>query len=231
MPGLEATEGLAGIVLDVEGTVCGVEFVREILFPYARRHLAAYLDDHAGETQLEGILAETRQRAGRPLTRDQTRDQLLQWMADDRKLAPLKSLQGLIWEAGYRSGQLLAPLYPDVAPLLREWRSRGLRLYVYSSGSVHAQRLFFAHSTHGDLSAMFDGYFDTGVGGKLDPASYAAIAERTGLAPGSLLFLSDHAGEVAAAAAAGWRALRVDRGAASVETDAAAIRSFDELSV
>ena len=128
---------------------------------------------------------------------------LRQWIAEDRKATPLKALQGLIWEAGYRDGVYRAHVYPEVAARLRAWKARGLPLYVYSSGSVAAQKLFFRYSEAGDLSALFDGHFDTEIGGKREAGSYTRIAAAIGVPPQDILFLSDIVEELDAARAAG----------------------------
>ena len=125
------------------------------------------------------------------------------WMAEDVKATPLKTLQGMIWEAGFRDGRLRGHLWPDVAPCLRAWHAAGLTLAVYSSGSVAAQKLLFGHSEAGDLLPLFAGFFDTKVGHKREAASYAAIAAAMRVPPGAILFLSDVAEELDAAAASG----------------------------
>jgi enolase-phosphatase E1 len=130
---------------------------------------------------------------------------LVTWIDEDRKITALKLLQGLIWDAGYAEGALRAPVYADAARQLRAWHASGLRLYVYSSGSVHAQKLLFRHSDHGNLLHLFSGHFDTTTGGKREAASYMSIAQSIGLPPGDVLFLSDVTEELDAAAATGMR--------------------------
>lgn len=94
-------------------------------------------------------------------------------------------------------------MYEDAALKLREWHESGIRLYIYSSGSVHAQKLLFSHTDQGDLTPLFSGYFDTRVGAKQDVESYRRIAGEIGLVPGSILFLSDIGSELDAAQEAG----------------------------
>jgi enolase-phosphatase E1 len=135
-------------------------------------------------------------------------------MDEDRKATPLKTLQGWIWRDGYVTGELRGHVYDDAVAALRAWHARGIALFVYSSGSVAAQRLLFGHTPFGDLTPLFSGYFDTTVGGKLEPRSYEAIARAIELSPRDILFLSDHKGELDAARAAGLATLWVDREAA-----------------
>jgi len=141
------------------------------------------------------------------------RASLKRWMAADEKKTPLKTLQGLIWEAGYRDGRLNGHLWPDVAPCLRAWHAGGLRLAVFSSGSVAAQKLLFGHSEAGDLTPLLSGFFDTRVGQKREAASYAAIAKGMGLPAGEILFLSDIAEELDAAKEAGMQCCQLLRAA------------------
>jgi enolase-phosphatase E1 len=207
--------GIRAIVTDVEGTTTTVRFVVDTLFPYARARLPEYLRRHAGEPEVAACLDETRRLAGRPDGGGDGLDEvtavLVRWIDEDRKATPLKTLQGRIWADGYASGELVGDVYDDAAARLREWHARGLRLYGYSSGSTEAQRLIFGHSRQGDLAALFDGFFDTRLGGKLEAASYAALADRIGLPGPAILFLSDNERELDAARDAGLRTARLAR--------------------
>lgn len=199
---------IRAVLTDIEGTTSSLSFVKDVLFPYARVHLAAFVRNHAQDPDVVAQLDAVRREAGDPaLSQDAVIDQLIAWIDQDRKITPLKTLQGMIWEDGYRNGDFQGHIYPDAEQMLRAWHSRGLALYVYSSGSVQAQKLLFAHTAFGDLSSLFDGYFDTAVGGKLDAESYRAIAAAIGIAPAEILFLSDVRAELDAAAAAGCRAV------------------------
>jgi enolase-phosphatase E1 len=192
------------ILTDIEGTTSSIAFVHEVLFPYSRARLAEYVAGHAKDPQVAAILDDVRAEAGDPALDTQGCTALLAaWHDADRKIGPLKTLQGLIWAEGYAAGTLEGHVYPDAVAGLRRWHAAGIALYVYSSGSVAAQKLIFGHTAWGDLTPLFSGHFDTGVGGKKEAASYAAIARTIGCAPGEILFLSDVEAELAAAAAAG----------------------------
>jgi enolase-phosphatase E1 len=136
---------------------------------------------------------------------------LLQWIADDRKVTALKALQGHIWKHGYKSGDFTGHMYGDAVEYLRQWRAAGKRLYVYSSGSVAAQELSFGYSDAGDLTPLFSGYFDTRIGHKREPDAYRTIATEIGAAAADILFLSDVAEELDAAAAAGMQTTQLVR--------------------
>lgn len=222
-------DDVRAIVLDIEGTTSSIAFVKEELFPFAREHIPAYVRDHAAE--IRDIVEEVcRIEGNAPLSSAQIIQLLLRWMDEDRKITPLKALQGMVWKQGFDSGQLRAQIYDDAARALRRWHAQGLLLYVYSSGSIASQKLLFAHTDHGDLSALFSGHFDTSTGSKLDAGSYRKVTATIGLPAGALLFLSDHPGEILAAAAAGMQAILVQRDAvAPVATAAPVITSFDEL--
>jgi 5-methylthioribose kinase len=217
------------IVVDIEGTTSSIAFVKDELFPFARQHIPAYVRDHAAE--IRDILDEVcRIEGNAPLSGAQIIQLLLRWMDEDRKITPLKALQGIVWKQGYDSGQLRAHVYDDAASALWRWHAQGLPLYVYSSGSVASQKLLFAHTDHGDLSGLFSGHFDTTTGSKLDAGSYRAITATIAVPAGAILFLSDHPGEIVAAAAAGMQAMLVQRdGAAPVASTAPVITSFDEI--
>jgi enolase-phosphatase E1 len=133
------------------------------------------------------------------------------WIDEDRKHTALKALQGMIWEAGYASADFTAPVYPDAVAALRRWHADGHALAVYSSGSVPAQKLLFAHTDAGDLTGLFSGWFDTTVGGKREAASYARIASDLGTPASEIVFLSDVVAELDAAREAGMRTVLVDR--------------------
>ncbi len=193
------------IVTDIEGTTSSISFVHDVLFPYARAHMGDFVRGHADDPAVQMLLDDARREAGAELDREQLIAQLQQWIDEDRKLTPLKALQGLIWEHGYASGDFKGHLYPDADHWLRAWQAQGLRLYVFSSGSVQAQKLLFGHTEFGDLTPLFSGYFDTNIGHKREPAAYQRIAEAIGAAPAEVLFLSDIGEELDAARAAGMR--------------------------
>jgi enolase-phosphatase E1 len=192
------------ILTDIEGTTSSIAFVHEVLFPYSRARLADYVAAHAADPGVAAILADVRAEAGEPaLDLAGCTVLLTEWHDADRKIGPLKSLQGLIWAEGYAEGALQGHVYPDAVEGLRRWHAQGVSLYVYSSGSVAAQKLIFGHTAFGDLTPLFSGYFDTAVGGKKEAGSYAAIADEIGVPAAEILFLSDVEAELAAAAAAG----------------------------
>ena len=200
------------IVTDIEGTTSTIAFVRDVLFPYADEHLNAYVAAHRSEPVVAAALRETAELAGEPEAGDARVLAILHaWMAEDRKATPLKALQGLIWAEGYRQSGLHGHVYADVPPVLRAWHARGIALFVYSSGSIVAQKVLFGHTAYGDLTPLFRDYFDTTIGPKREAASYAAIAAATGIAPAATLFLSDVDAELDAARAAGMQTARLLR--------------------
>jgi enolase-phosphatase E1 len=236
-------------LLDVEGTVAPLSLTSEVLFPYARRRFALFLErqrnDESVREDLVLLEAENRAEAGEGVPRLRAivspadtaapRFRLdammyLMWLMDrDRKSTALKSLQGKIWKAGFESGELKGTLFDDVPEAFRCWSAEA-RVAIYSSGSVEAQKLFFRYSSHGDLSAMVSGYFDTRTGPKMESASYAAIAKAMDVAPEELLFFSDSVRELDAAREAGCGTRLVVRpGNASVEEahGHAMVKSFD----
>jgi enolase-phosphatase E1 len=187
------------VLTDIEGTTTAIAFVKETLFPFAQAALDDFLAGHRAAPEVAALLDQVRVAVPGVAPAETLR----RWMADDVKATPLKALQGMIWDAGYRDGRLKGHLWPDVAACLRAWAAGGVALAVYSSGSVPAQQLLFGHSEAGDLTPLFAGFFDTRVGGKREAASYLAIAAALRLAPADILFLSDVAEELDAAAESG----------------------------
>lgn len=216
---------IKAVLTDIEGTTAPVSFVAEVLFPYAAERLDAFVRAHLNDRAVAEALAETAELEGRKLTLDEAIETLLGWIRADRKATPLKALQGMIWREGYESGVIRSPVYRDAVTALKAWHARGLRLDVYSSGSVEAQQLLYRHTEAGDLTPLFSDYFDTRIGAKVDAASYGAIAGRIGLPVNEILFLSDLPREVDAALKAGMKAKRIDRALppGTLLTDAAGV--------
>lgn len=200
------------ILTDIEGTTSSIDFVHKVLFPYARENLAGFVREHQHDAEISEILREARATAGQPETNVDTLIGILQqWIADDRKVTALKDLQGHIWKHGYKNGDFTGHMYRDAADYLRRWHDAGIALYVYSSGSVAAQKLLFGHSDAGDLTPLFSGYFDTRVGHKREAQAYSTIAEQIGVPAGDILFLSDVAEELDAATTTGMRTVQLVR--------------------
>ncbi|TBR11512.1 MAG: acireductone synthase [Lysobacter sp.] len=199
------------ILTDIEGTTSSISFVKDVLFPYARRALPDFVRERGQDPDVRRWLDAVALEQG-GLCEDAMIVEVLQgWIDEDRKHTALKALQGMIWDAGYRHADFTAHLYPDAARMLPQWHAAGLPMYVYSSGSVPAQRLFFGHSDAGDLTSLFSGWFDTEVGGKREARSYRAIAQAVTMAAGEILFLSDVVEELDAARDAGMQTVLVDR--------------------
>ncbi|TXK65701.1 acireductone synthase [Alkalisalibacterium limincola] len=199
------------ILTDIEGTTSSISFVKEVLFPYARRALPAFVRRHGQEPQVRKWLDAAALDIGGVSSDNCIVDILQQWIDEDRKHTALKALQGMIWKSGYEGGAYRAHVYPDAAPQLQAWKDAGHRLAVYSSGSAPAQRLFFAHTEAGDLTGLFSGFFDTEMGGKRESRSYLAIAGALDVDPGEVTFLSDVVEELDAAREAGMETVLVDR--------------------
>jgi enolase-phosphatase E1 len=243
-----ASGGVGAILLDIEGTTTPVAFVTQVLFPYARTHLRAQIERHAGSDEYESPLAALRDEHLTSLqhgeavpawtdhpdgARTGSAVAYVEWLMDrDRKSTALKQLQGLVWQDGYMRGELVGEVFPDVPPALRRWRDQGLSVGIFSSGSVLAQQLFFQHSSAGDLTGLLQSFFDTNVGPKVDPQSYRRIATDLGLSSSTVVFLSDATRELDAARDAGLQVrlvIRPGNAPLAAPYPYEAIRSFDEL--
>lgn len=235
------------IVFDIEGTTTPISFVYDVLFPYARQNMRTFIDENIGDATLQAIhqmlhdeladesgKATAEERLPRDASpREQARalaERALELMNEDRKSTGLKQLQGLIWERGYAAGRLEGVVFDDVPNAFAELQAAGLPLYIYSSGSVAAQRLIFGHSNAGDLTAYLSGYFDTTTGPKKEAQSYREIAASIDVAAADILFCTDNPDEARAAEAAGWQTRLVCRpGNPKVATEPfTAIERFDE---
>jgi enolase-phosphatase E1 len=220
-------EPVRTILLDIEGTTTPLDFVHHILFPYARSHVKQFLEQQGSSENVRADLTALYQehladvRAGlRPPALDYDSPQsdlesmvaYIEWlMARDRKSTALKSLQGKIWEEGYQSGKLLAPVFDDVPGALRRWQEQKRSIVIFSSGSVLAQRLLFAHTSYGDLTPYISEYFDTTIGAKTDAGSYQKIALTLERLPHEIVFVSDTTAELDAAKTTAFQVLLCER--------------------
>jgi enolase-phosphatase E1 len=223
------------VLTDIEGTTSSITFVHEVLFPYARARMADYVRMHTDLLSVQACIAEAKEtmalEQGLDADTERVIEQLIQWIDEDRKHPALKKLQGYIWRFGYENGDFKGHVYEDVLPALRLWQDRGMGLGVYSSGSVEAQQLLFGFSVEGDLNPYFSANFDTAIGHKREPASYAAIAQELGLPAKEILFLSDIGAELDAAKAVGMHTCQLLRpGTEPVEGHAHA-KDFSEVKV
>lgn len=220
------------VLTDIEGTIADIEFVQKVLFPYARQALPGFVAAHAGDPDVARELQAVAEEAG---LADDDIDaliaQLLAWIDADRKVTPLKALQGMVWRQGYEQGEFRGHLYPDAHQALAQWHQADIPLYVYSSGSIQAQLLYFAYSDFGDISAWFHGFFDTTSGPKREVASYHRIAAAIGHDPAGILFLSDIGEELDAARAAGMQTAQICRPGARLATSHRQYPSLAELEV
>lgn len=199
------------ILTDIEGTTSSISFVKNVLFPYAHQALPGFIAEHGQEPDVRRWLDAVASEIGGACQDSLVAETLQGWIDQDRKHTALKALQGMIWAEGYRRGDYTAHFYPEVAAVLSGWHAAGLKLYVYSSGSVPAQKLFFDFSDAGDLTHLVSGWFDTEIGGKREADSYRRIVQDIGVAAGGILFLSDVVEELDAAREAGLQTRLLDR--------------------
>jgi enolase-phosphatase E1 len=224
------------VLIDIEGTTSTIAFVHQVLFPYADAHLDAYVAAHRSDPEVAAAMREAAKLAGEPADADDATvlAQLHGWIAEDRKATPLKTIQGLIWADGYARGELRAHVYPDAAAGLRRWQAAGVDLYVYSSGSIGAQKVLFANNSEGDLTALFSGHFDTTIGHKREMRSYTAISRAMRTPPEDIVFLSDVDAELDAAAQTGMQTVRLLRSADTppgATTKHPSATTFDEIEI
>ncbi len=227
------------ILLDIEGTTTPIDFVHNTLFPYARARVAGFLQQNIADLKFEVSQLEKEHDADseytggfKPDAANSVSDYLVYLIDNDRKSTPLKAIQGMIWQAGYESGDLVSNVYEDVPPALKKWKEEERTVAIYSSGSVLAQQMIFKYSDQGDLTRFIDRYFDTNIGHKRESESYRKIAEELGLDPSEIMFVSDIPAELDAAVDAGFAvalSLRPDNPPLKETFSRKKITDFDQL--
>lgn len=221
------------ILLDIEGTTTSISFVHDVLFPYAKLHLFDFVRNNITNIQIKEIINDTiktiYEEDGKSITEDEAIKVLLHWIDIDRKHNALKILQGIIWKSGYENGDYKAHVYNDVLPCIKEWISSGMSIYIYSSGSVKAQKLLFKHTECGDLTPFISGYFDLLVGNKQDCNSYVKIIDQIKEEPKNILFLSDSVNELDAAMLANMSTTQLVRPGTSLCQNHPTVNNFKEL--
>lgn len=202
---------IRALLTDIEGVLGPLRFLDETLTPYANERLGSFLADHCEDEEIEIALEEAgRLMGGFELKPEQAEALLLRWTKQGRKPTPLKIIQAMIWQEGYDAGALKGEIYPDVEPSMRAWKAAGLSLFTYSSNTETAQKLWLG-SAGTDVTALFDGFFDTRVGQKVEDEAYKAIARQIGLTPQEILVLSGNEDELDAAKAVGCETMRIVR--------------------
>jgi enolase-phosphatase E1 len=204
------------ILVDIEGTTSSINFVHEVLFPYAKEKLKSFIIDNFDRSEVKELMMDVLETVG---VEAKEKDQIIrqsckylsEWINEDKKIRVLKELQGLIWEDGYKDGAFHGHIYEDAYKNLSVWKEQGYELFVYSSGSVKAQKLLFGHTQYGDLNNLFSGNFDTTIGAKRDEQSYIRIAKTIKKPCQEILFLSDNNEELIAAQKAGMEVIKLAR--------------------
>ena len=221
---------IKAVVTDIEGTTTSLSFVKDVLFPYAREHMQAFVGQHADDPKVREQLDAVCKEVGNDLSDQQIVAQLVQWIDEDKKITPLKALQGMIWESGYKSGDYTGHVYDDAVVYLKQWHAQGIKLYVFSSGSVQAQKLIYGYSDAGDLTPLFSGYFDTRIGSKREVSAYQHIVQEIGEPADNVVFLSDIKEELDAAKAAGMQTVWLARDTEiNPMADHKQVKNFNEI--
>ena len=226
---------LKAIVLDIEGTTSSTRYVHETLYPYSRERFRPWITARLDQPEVHAQIEAVRALANEPKADlDRVVWWLDHWLGGDEKITPLKAFQGWIWSEGFAAGDLVSHFFDDSIPAIRAWHAAGLRLSIFSSGSVTAQHAWFGNSPEGNLLPLFDHHFDTeNLGPKKSASSYQAIAETIGVEAKGIVFLSDLVLELDAAREAGWHTIGVRRKGDQYYNDGVgdhpAIHSFDEI--
>ena len=221
------------ILMDIEGTTTDINFVHKTLFPYAKNNMSEFIHFHGKEEKVAQALSEVRllcvKEGQTSNTIEQTIDILVDWIEKDRKVKPLKDIQGMIWKKGYENQEFHSHIYSDILPAWKSWKADHVSLGIYSSGSIKAQQLLFKHSTFGDLNPYLDFYFDTQIGHKREKESYHQICQTLKIDPKDILFLSDVVEELEAAKQSGFNVVHVLRPGTKYSNVFSSIESFDQI--
>ncbi|MCL1112305.1 MULTISPECIES: acireductone synthase [Shewanella] len=221
---------IRAIIVDTAGTTTDLNFIQDVLFPYSRTAMADFLEKNQHNVLVDCCISDVKDIALEPeASLARVTEILQQWIDEDRKVTPLKTLQGLIWKQGYNRVDFTGHIYPDFIESIERITQKGIRIYSFSSGSVEAQKLLFSHSDSGDLTSAFSGHFDTRTGNKLDKQAYCNICNTISLKPKQILFVSDVAEELKAAAAAGMTTCQMLRFTDQRQADCKKVTSFNEL--
>jgi len=207
------------LLLDIEGCTTAISFVKDTLFPFVTENLDAYvkgLDLNKINEYLSNILkdidciSDTNVKSQCKSVVNSCKDEpqtlkaaVRKLVALDVKATGLKAMQGHMWKSGYDSGELKGHIFADFKPLLLWCKDQNVKVCIYSSGSIKAQKLLFRHTLEGDLTPYLSSYFDTTSGGKKVASSYGNIAESLGVDPSKIVFVSDSEDELVAAREAG----------------------------
>lgn len=224
--------GIRAIVVDTAGTTTDLNFIEDVLFPYSAKALPAFLEENQNNVLVENCICDVQDIALEPdANLARVTEILLQWISEDRKATPLKTIQGLIWKQGYANGEFTGHIFPDFIEALDGYKQKGLRVYSFSSGSVDAQKLLFGNSDAGDLTDKFNGHFDTRTGNKRFKQAYCNILNTISLSPKQILFVSDVLEELKAANEAGMNVAQMVRNDSQRTGDFKQISSFAELDI
>jgi enolase-phosphatase E1 len=220
------------VLMDIEGTTTSVSFVYEVLFPYFQNNIQR-LEKVKNLKQVKQAFDQVKEIVRNEEnielnTVQEIIDKLLIWSKEDRKVTPLKTLQGVLWQTGYKTGEIVGHVYPEVPVKLMEWKNLRLRMGIFSSGSVAAQKLLFGYTQTGDLNRYLEHYFDTKTGSKRDVNTYKEIARKINFEPKHILFLSDIFEELEAANAAGFKTIQLIRPGTEPRWDSVA-KDFTEI--
>ncbi|RIA86718.1 HAD-like domain-containing protein [Glomus cerebriforme] len=198
------------VLLDIEGTTTPISFVHDRLFPYVKNNLINFLNENWNSPELQEQIQLLREQATKDIKKAIIQN--IQWqMKINRKVGALKSFQGFMWKSGYESGELKGEIFDDVLDALKKWKEIGIKIYIYSSGSISAQKYLFKNSDKGDLLVYIDGHFDTSIGSKMEKSSYVIIAKEIQFEPNEILFLSDNVKEISAAKSVGYQTAIIER--------------------
>lgn len=221
------------ILMDIEGTTTSVDFVHKVLFPYSYEHMDEFLNLHTSDKKINELLEQAANlhfdRTGERLSNEKMGAVLKEWIKSDLKATPLKAIQGIMWEQGYKQKYFCSHVYEDVKESWQNWHQQKIILAIYSSGSVAAQKLLFGHTEYGDLNKYLSFYFDTEIGHKKESSSYQKIAEILKVPASKVLFLSDVGDELWAAQTAGMQVIHVMRPQTLEDKRFNSIRNFFEL--
>lgn len=194
------------VLLDFHGTISERRWEDKVIYPHVKKALTTYVRENwrtdAVQKHIPGLKNESFEQRFRnkyedaPVIEDsedgeangfadQISDFLLWQLSNKKETKDTQAIQRLVWQDGFRSRQILTPIFEDVLPALKQWHDQyNCLIYVLSSVDNATLSLLFENTDRGNLSQYMAGYLGSMRSGeKLISETYRKFYEQL---PGSI---------------------------------------------